>query len=178
MQLSAWLDKTTHQEDASAGQRVSAALRVATLGLVIVGLGLGWLTAAGVFYYDGSHPVNIINFMAVLVGLQLLLLLFTALTILPDKIMRYLPGIQSLRETFSLFSPGRLSQLFSRFLPGRYRIALLSFWGNANRHRALFGRVEKWLILRSGQVFGVAFNLGALAGCLYLVVFSDRKLPQ
>ena len=172
-QLSAWLDKISDHDAPSVGRRVVAALRVGTLLLVVAGLGLGWLTAAGVFYYDGSQPVNIINALAVFVGFQLLLLLFTGLTFLPDNVLQFFPGMRSLRETFSLFSPGRLPRIFSRFLPDHYKTATATFWGEACAHRALYGRVEKWLVLRTGQAFGVAFNLGALAGCLYMVVFSD-----
>lgn len=172
-QLDAWLERISDQHLPSPGSRVAAALRVGTLVLLVVGLLLGWLTAAAVFYYDGSHPVNIIHALAVFVGLQMLLLLVTGLTFLPDQVLRFFPGMRSLREAFSLFSPGRLPRLFSRILPSKYREATRAFLGETSSHHALYGRVEKWLIVRAGQGFGVAFNLGALAGCLYLVVFSD-----
>jgi|GEM_PF-372267 len=172
-QLCAWQERIDEQQTPSVGSRVASALRVGTLVLLIVGLLLGWLTAAAVFYYNGTHPVNIINALAVFVGVQALLLLVTGVSLLPEKGLRFLPGMRSLREAFSLFSPGRLPRLFSRVLPAKYREATRSFLGTTSAHRALYGRVEKWLILRAGQGFGVAFNLGALAGCLYLVVFSD-----
>lgn len=172
-QLCGWLERIGEQQSPSLGSRVASALRVGTLVLLLVGLLLGWLTAAAVFYYDGSHPVNIINALAVFVGAQALLLLVTGISLLPDKGLRFLPGMRSLREAFSCLSPGRLPRLLSRFLPAKYREATRSFLGTTSAHRALYGRVEKWLILRSGQGFGVTFNLGALAGCLYLVVFSD-----
>jgi NAD(P)H-dependent FMN reductase len=172
-QLAAWLERISAQHLQSPGSRVAAALRVGTLVLLVVGLLLGWLTAAAVFYYDGSHPVNIIHALAVFVGLQMLLLLVTSFTFLPDHVLRFLPGMRSLREAFSLLSPGRLPRLFSRILPSKYREATQSFLGRTSGHHALYGWVEKWLIVRAGQGFGVAFNLGALAGCLYLVVFSD-----
>ncbi len=173
LQLSAWLERISEPESPSVGARVVAALRVGTIGLLITGLCLGWLTAAAVFYYRGSHPVNIINVLAVFVGLQLLLLLVSLATFLPEPLLKLLPGMQAAREAFSLFSPGRLPRLFSRFLPARYRDAVASFQGETRAHQALYGRVEKWLLLRAGQGFGVAFNCGALLGCLSLVVFSD-----
>lgn len=172
-QLSAWLERITETQSGSSGSRFSSALRIGVLLLVCLGLLCGSLTAAAVFYYDGSHPVNIINVLAVFVGFQALLLFFTLLTLLPDRLLRYLPLLPALKETFSLFSPGRLLKLFSRFLPASYRQAAATFSGRTVAHRSLYGRVEKWLILRSGQAFGVAFNLGALGGCLYLVIFSD-----
>lgn len=172
-QLCGWLERVGEQPPPSLGSRVAAALRVGTLMLLLVGLLLGWLTAAAVFYYDGSHPVNVINALAVFVAAQALLLLVTGLSFIPDQVLRFLPGMRSLREAFSCVSPGRLPRLLSRVMPARYREATSSFLGTTSAHRALYGRVEKWLILRAGQGFGVAFNLGALAGCLYLVVFSD-----
>lgn len=172
LQLSAWLEQVADHQAPSVGRRVASTLRVGTLVLVVAGLCLGWLAAATVFYYDGSHPVNIINMLAVLVGFQLLLLLFSGLTFLPEKFLRFLPGMRSLQETFSLFSPGRLPRLFLRFLPARYNAAA-ALLGKSSAHLSLYGRVEKWLIIRAGQAFGVAFNLGALAGCLYLITFSD-----
>ena len=172
-QLCAWLEHLGEPQAPSLGSRVAAALRVGTLLLLLIGLVLGWLTAAAVFYYDGSHPVNIIHALAVFVAAQVLLLLVTGVSLLPEPLLRYLPGMRPLREAFSFLSPGRLPRLLSRLMPASYREATRSFLGTANAHRALYGRVEKWLILRAGQGFGVAFNLGALTGCLYLVVFSD-----
>lgn len=172
-QLFAWLDRVRDRNIPSVGRRVSAALRIGTLTLTVTALIFGWLTAATVFYYNGSHPVNIINALAVFVGFQLLLLLVSLLSFLPGKLLQILPGMRSLRETFSLFSPGRLLRLVPRLLPARYKEATASLVGKSNAHRSLYGRVEKWLIVRTGQAFGVAFNLGALAGCLYLVIFSD-----
>jgi len=37
----------------------------------------------------------------------------------------------------------------------------------------LYGSVEKWLVIRLTQRFGLSFNIGALATCLYLITFSD-----
>ncbi len=172
-QLVAWLERITEGDAPTAGSRVASAMHIGTLLLALCGLLVGGLTAAAVFYYDGSHPVNIINALAVFVGFQLLLLLFTCLTFLPDSILRLIPLMRSVKEIFRLFSPGRLLGVFHRFLPARYKDAVSTFTGRTAAHRTLYGRVEKWLIVRAGQVFGVGFNLGALAGCLYLVIFSD-----
>jgi len=40
------------------------------------------------------------------------------------------------------------------------------------RHR-LYSAVERWVLLGLTQRFGLAFNAGALAVCLYLITFSD-----
>jgi hypothetical protein len=172
-QLCGWLDRIRDTHSTATGSRISSALRVGILLLVVSALLFGWLTAATVFYYNGSHPVNIINALAVFVGLQLLLLLITLLAFLPGKFLKFLPGMRALRETFSLFSPGRLLRLIPRLLPAQAKETASVLVGKSSAHRSIYGRVEKWLLVRAGQAFAVAFNLGALAGCLYLVLFSD-----
>ncbi len=172
-QLMAWLERVQVPEEEIPGQRAATALRIGTVILVLAGLILGWLGAAAVFYYDGSRPVNIIHGLAVFVGFQLLLLILLAIALLPEKALGFLPGMQSFQDTLRMLSPGRLQRLVNHWLPVRYRNAVASFFGRSLAHQHLFGAVEKWAVVRSGQAFGVAFNLGALFGCLYLIVFTD-----
>ncbi len=172
-QLLAWLSRVTETAAGNSGSAAVKALRLGSLILVVGGLVLGWFAAAAIFYYDGSKPVNVIHGLAIFVGLQLLLLLLLGVALLPKKVLKLLPGMLSLQESLQLISPGRLQRLLHRRLPERYRNSLASFLGRSFAHRQLFGNLEKWVIIRSGQAFGIAFNLGALAGCLYLIVFTD-----
>ncbi len=172
-QLAAWLERVRRSERDDVGKRAARALGIATVGLVFFGLASGWLAAAAVFYYDGSRPVNVIHVLALFVGFQLLLLLLLAIVLLPEGGRERIPGMASVQEALGMLSPGRLLRFFSRFLPESYRHATASLFGRSSAHHLLFGHVEKWVVVRSGQAFGVAFNLGALAGCLYLVVFTD-----
>ncbi|BCR03851.1 hypothetical protein DESUT3_09200 [Desulfuromonas versatilis] len=172
-QLGDWLDKLRAPGETSPGRSASAALGIGTTLLVLAGLVLGWLSAAAVFHYDGTRPVNIIHVLAVFVGAQALLLALLALSVLPEKLQGLVPGLAALQEALPRLSPGRLQRLIARYLPSRYREAAAALIGRSTAHQSLFGRVQKWIFLRSGQAFGLAFNLGALAGCLYLVVFTD-----
>lgn len=56
------------------GRAVAQSLRTVRAVLVALGALLGWGTAVAVLHYDGREPVNVWNFLLVMVGVQLLLL--------------------------------------------------------------------------------------------------------
>ena len=172
-QVLAWLSRVSRLEGPRLGPSVARALRVGTLLLGLAGLVLGGITAAAVFYYNGQRPVNAIHVLAVFVALQLLLLMFLILTLLPRSFLRWIPGAATVLDTLHLLSPGRLQKLASRYLPEEYRHRAAALLGTSRAHRLLFGRLEKWLVVSSSQFFAVAFNCGALLTCLYLIFFSD-----
>lgn len=169
-QLLAWLDELP--EPPALGRRVALVRRVGNALLTGAGLILGWSTARVLLHYDGTQPVNVIHVLAVFVGLQLLLVLALAVSLLP-RASRWIPGMGTLQETVGVLSPGRLLRLGERFLPQEARRLMAAALGRGGAHQRLFQRVEKWALVTSAQGFGVAFNLGALAGCLYLVASSD-----
>jgi hypothetical protein len=63
--------------------------------------------------------------------------------------------------------------LFERRLSAERRAVLKAARGHLRSSRIVYGNVERWLLVSLAQRFGLAFNLGALATCLYLVAFSD-----
>ncbi len=172
-QVLAWLSLSPGGESPLAGERVRAALRLGNALLVLLGTVLGWLAAAAVFYYDGSRPVNVVHVLAVFVAAQILLLLLLVLTLLPRTLLGRIPGVRGLLETLDLFRPGRLQRLAFRWLPAQYRLKAEALLGASRAHRTLFGRLEKWFITVSSQLFALSFNAGALLGCSYLILFSD-----
>ena len=173
-QLGAWLESVSDAHaHASPGQRYASAHRVGLGLLSIIGLVAGGLAATAVFQYDGTHPVNVIRVLAIFVGLQILLMLLLGLTVLPTGLIRILPGVRTLQESLTLLNPGRLRGMLLRRFPDVSQHGGSDLAGGGRRHCALFGRVEKWAILLTGQVGAVGFNLGALLACLYMIVFSD-----
>jgi hypothetical protein len=172
-QLLGWLQRIREQADYLRGDRVDVVHRLGLLVLGIAGLLSGWGAAAVVLHYDGTHPVNVIHFLAVFVLLQLLTVLFFGIGLLPPGVTRFIPGMRTVQETLGFFSPGRLQRLMTRYLPQSYRDIAASLLGKGRSHQRLFGRVDRWVVAHSSQTFAVLFNLGALASCLYLVVFSD-----
>ncbi|MDW7710528.1 MAG: DUF2868 domain-containing protein [Deferrisomatales bacterium] len=170
-QLLAWLDEV--RKPPEIGRRAAAVQRAAQVLLAAAGFVLGAGALRVLLRYDGTEPVNVIGVLAVFVGLQLALALALGLALLPPVVLRLLPGARALQEALPLLSPGQLLRLTDRFLPAEYRQAAQAALGRAAAHRKLFGRVQKWAVVFAAQGFAVAFNAGALAACLYLIVFSD-----
>ena len=164
----AWLDRV-HASSSSLGQDLDRG--TALVALVLAGLGLlaGCSTAGLVLRYDGTHPVNVMEFLAILVGLQLVALGLTVGLMIPGR--RGLAG--ALQETLSVLSPGRWLRGVGRWLPQAEREALAQVRAEMRSHGLRWARCEKWFGLVWSQHFALAFNLGALAVAGYLVVFTD-----
>ena len=146
----------------TAGARFESALAAFQALLAIAGILLGGSLSLGLLHYSGEHPVNILNALAALVGAQLVLLLFLLLALLPR---RRSPGGGPLHG----FLRAMLRKLVSRAMHDAAPERLRVLEERLDAHRGLL----RWLLLRAAQTFGVAFNLAALAGCLYRIVFSD-----
>lgn len=172
-QLQQWLQVTNQQRPTQAGDTAVKTLRRMALILFVLGLLIGWGAALGIFSYDGTRPVNVVNVLAAFVGVQLLLLLLTAIVALPRNLLQRVPGARPVQDFIGLLSPGRLVGVAARYLPAEHRLSLEAALGRHKASHMAYGQVQKWLILRFSQVVAVAFNLGALGGCLYLVTVSD-----
>lgn len=172
-QILAWLRDVTSESETDQSRRVEAGLRVVGFILTLIGLLIGWGTAAAVFYYDGSHPVNVVHVLAVFVGLQLLLLVLLLVTLCPKSWLSWLPGFSSLQQVLGFFSPGRLQGVIWRLMPQANRQSLEALLGRGKSFQRVFSAVQKWQIARWSQSFALAFNVGAISCCFYLVTFSD-----
>lgn len=173
-QIRYWLWQVMDSKQQSfPGNNAVKTLRLITLTLLFLGAVVGWIAALGVFAYNGAQPVNVVNVLAVFVGLQFLLLLMSVIVALPRNLLRFIPGARSLQDLLSVLSPGRLATAITRFLSPRSRLALEAALGHQKVRHIIYGQVRKWLVLQLSQVFAVAFNVGALMCCLYLVTISD-----
>lgn len=171
--VEAWLDRMRSGGGLSAGERAVRAQRAVRVVLVGIGLAMGGSTALAVFAYDGTRPVNVVQVLAVFVGLQALTLVATGLLALPASWRRRVPGLSAIQDVLSLASPGRWQPLLRRVLPPAERDALDRAVGLARRHQRLYGDVQKWALLVGSQGFAVAFNVAAIATLVALVTFSD-----
>ncbi len=140
----------------TAGAKFEAAVGAFQTLLAIAGILLGASLSLGLLHYSGEHPVNVLNALAALVGTQLVLLLFLLLALIPK------------RRSHG-FLRALLRKLVSRAMHDAAPERLRVLEERLDAHRGLL----RWLLVRAAQTFGVAFNLAALAGCLYRVVFSD-----
>jgi len=171
--LLAWLDVLRRTEGHLPGRALGAIYRLQIVILVLLGLVVGWVTAAAVYSYDGSRPVNVVQVLAVFVAAQLLLLVPLGVVMLPRRLTRLVPGFTAIQESLAWLSPGQLIRLLARWLPEGIRQPLNGAARSGSPYGRQLGGVQKWAVLFPAQAFAIAFNLGALAGCLYLITFSD-----
>jgi Protein of unknown function (DUF2868) len=168
--LRRWLDVRRDAEPGQLfpGQTIAGALRGIRAALVVAGVVLGWSAATALLHYTGAEPVNVWDFLLALVGLQLLLFaLLLASFFLPLAALGR-PVVGLVRGIFAAVYP----RIAARALPGG-GAEWTALWHRLRSRRSLYRRVEPWILLGLTQAFGVAFNVGALLGCLRLIVFSD-----
>ena len=164
------IQKQAGQE--SAGERIVGVYHALGWMLVFLGLSSGVGTAATVLAYDGTRPVNVVHFLAIFVGLQLILLVLFALSSTLWRLRDRLPAIEGLYGLLRL-AVVALGRLFERRLSAERRSTLKAARGRLAASHGVYGEAERWLLVSLAQRFGLSFNLGALATCLYLVSFSD-----
>jgi hypothetical protein len=171
--LLGWLD-ALRARDRSAlfpGQAVAGALRALRALLVLAGLVLGWGAGTAVLSYGGGHPVNVWDFLLVFVGLQVLLLALLVASFLLPLAALGAPALGLFRSALGALYPWLAAR---GVRPGGDRAQeWKALWHRVRTRRSLYHDVEPWLLLSLTQAFGVAFNVGALAAILRLVVFTD-----
>lgn len=172
--LTQWLDALRSRYLAPRlGQRVALGQRLLSYLLVVLGLGSGWGTAELLLRFgQGTAPVNVGGYLAVVVFGQLL-------------VVAVLLASLALRGLLSSVTAGRDVARLLRYLAGKLEPTLRSarLGDDAERLHAaylrartrvdLYGDLERASLLLLGQWFGVAFNLGLLACCGQLILFSD-----
>jgi hypothetical protein len=167
--LRGWLRALGATGPGSVGRRVQSFYRIVGWGAALASLTGGAGTAAALLRFDGRDPVNIVNFLAVLVGLQLLLLVVSVLAMLPapwrGRAVR-LSGLQEMVRDLGYRRAGLMSSLQRHAVVGSKGAAAL---GRLAALHGVYAGVERWSLTVITQRAAVAFNIGALAVCLYLV---------
>ncbi|HEX7037955.1 MAG TPA: DUF2868 domain-containing protein [Pseudomonadales bacterium] len=147
---------------ATLGQRVAAARRLASGALTVVGLLLGAGVAGVAFGYDGRYPVNLFTLLGVLVGLPFVMLVFTLLLI-PGR----MPGLGALQAVAAGMNVGRwMGAWIDRFLGADLFAPGMLGTGSA----AAFSR---WQLVVFSQCLALGFFAGAVAVALLRVTFTD-----
>ncbi len=150
----AWLDALGTGR-AGAGPRAVRVLAwtawILTFACGLLGIGAASATLA----YDGRQPVNVFGFLVVLVAPQMLLLL--------AMLVALLRGGRSVAARLLAFVAR------SRWLRGDTAAGA----GLVAARLQLHAAAERWQLFLLTQRAAVAFNLGALGICLYLVAFTD-----
>jgi hypothetical protein len=162
----AWWRSVARDADAGFGARLDRLRAVITAAIAVVGGLLGFTVALAAFAYDGSQPVNVVRLLALLVGVQLVLLVFTLL-LLPGRV----PGFRHVQDLLTTLSPGAWAAgVFSKLAHAPPEIVRVF---DLQAPRAAAARFAKWQMLYWSQTAAVAFNVVALVTALMLVTFSD-----
>jgi len=158
---------------ATSGEQLATGRSWLSTVLVILGLFLGWLSAAALLRYSDVQPINILWLILVYVIAQLALVAIFVVALIPASIARKLPMLGALTSFIEAVSPGRAGIALVRLLPQRHRQSLERLIGSSQRRAHLFGGVTRWIVLCWSQIFSLSFVLGAIACTLSLIVFTN-----
>ncbi|BFM09326.1 DUF2868 domain-containing protein [Halioxenophilus aromaticivorans] len=173
----AWLAQRVNQSPLAvdAGALFNRAYGGTLWMLLLIGFFMGAAMSYGALYYDGTVPVNVAIFLALLVLPQLLMLVLLVLSVL----LSLLAG----RWFSAWYRPA--AKLMQTLLAASWR-RLVARPGGAQQDQqqlqqellqqtlGLHGPLFANRALRLFQVVGVAFNLGALACFVLLLAVTDR----
>ena len=175
--ISAWLAALRERDESPAiGPRLARGLRWTERLLLVAGLLAGWATATGLLTFsDGGPPVNVGNFLLVVVAGQLALLALFLVGLPVSRAFPSAPLFGDVRGVVRWMATGlgRLGQRAAAELPPDQRHRLERVRGRLRSRASLYGPVERWTLIGVTQTAAVAFNLGILAGCFRLIVLSD-----
>lgn len=156
-----WRKISSEASDGSSiGTRVAVLTRAAMVVLGLLGLALGAGLGSVAFAYDGTHPVNVLALLGLLVGLPFLLVVLTLIYLLPGRV----PGLGGLRDAVAAMNPGRWAGAWLD------RVAGLDLYAGFGR---VGGRFARWQLLVFSQWFAVGYFLGVLLAGLVLVAVTD-----
>jgi len=125
--------------------------------LLVVGFVVGVLTMSGVLFASKQQPVNILLFLALFVGVQLLLVIISVVS-------AFFPFDQDrLASPLTFLNPAGL--LLKRSLK---HLSSTMPWES-------IPQLTRFAIMRWSQVLGVAFNLALLGTLLVVLAISDRS---
>jgi hypothetical protein len=172
--LGAWLEALRARFGVpQLGERIESAQRVLSYLLAIFGLSLGWGVAEVLLHYEqGGAPVNVGHFVLVLVLGQLATLALLALSTLLRRVFARLPVVGDVGRVLR-FLTTRLSKLLGEDAASEALRGQRAAYQRARTRHGLYRELERYALLSQSQLFALAFNIGALACCVRLVLLSD-----
>jgi hypothetical protein len=171
-QINAWLQQVARADTRKLAQQVAYARSLVALIVILAGLVVGNGTAAIVFYYDGTRPINVLPVLSVFVLLPIVCLFFLGIRAVLGQLLLLLFGRSGWPQ---LLSPGfaALLALLQRLLPQQYRLTILLTIGRGSAHYRLYGRLHRWFLLTGSQLFALSFTLSAIAWFVFRLSTTD-----
>lgn len=146
--------KTKHQEYESPQHiELTISFWMSTLGILA-----GIITMTGLLLVENQGPVNVLVFLTLFLGSQVLLIFITLMLVLTPR-----SGARQAYLPFENINPARI--LFDR---AARRLSKGIRW-------EYFSELSRIALLRWGQVFGVAFNCGGVIALVIILLFTDRS---
>jgi hypothetical protein len=171
-QINAWLQQVAGEDTRKLAQQVAYARCVLALMVILAGLVIGNGTAAIVFYYDGTRPINVLPVLSVFVLLPIVFLLFLGMRAVLGRLLVLLFGRTGWPQSLSLWFAALLA-LIQRLLPQHYRETILLTIGRGSAHYRLYGRLHRWFLLTGSQLFALSFTLSAIAWFVFRLSTTD-----
>jgi hypothetical protein len=147
--------------------------------LAFLGVIAGGTVASALLSYDGQQPVNVMWYLFILVGLQLLLAAITTLFWLFHHTAPIRHGLQDIFLLIQLGQPIWLkfvnwiqNQRLQR-LSRQSTTPIQSQLATVQAHKVLYGAASYMAILIPIQILGLGFNGGAIGMTLLIEGFSD-----
>ena len=172
VQINAWLQQVARDDARKLAQQVEHARRLISLIVMLAGLVVGNGTAALVFYYDGTQPINVLPVLSVFVLLPIVFLCFLCMREVLVKLVPLLLGRTGLPQSLSLWSAWLIAAI-QRLLPQQYREAMQLTIGRSSAHYRLYGRLHRWMLLTWSQLFTIGFLLSAIAWFVFRLSTTD-----
>jgi uncharacterized membrane protein len=148
------------------GARLDRGRRLVGAILAVAGLiaGSGFATVA--LRYDGTTPVNVVSALAILLGVQSVMLVLTLVMLMPGRF-----GLAAVQRSLLSLDPAVFAAALYRRLHALPESVGRLFAWHAGRSAA--NRFAKWQLLAWSQTAAIAFNVGLLATAFALVAATD-----
>lgn len=162
----AWLQVARRTQPELPGAQIARGLAAAGWLLGAFGFLCGWWSARTLLAYDGTAPVNVMHYVAVMFAVQIVLLGLLVWFAVRSR-RAAAPGVAHQGIAWLAgFIAGKLSGRGAEM-----RDALRTLH---SRH-GIYAAVERWTLFALAQRFGFAFNLGAVGAAWFTVAFSDLQ---
>ncbi len=154
--LRSWLDAHRHLITGETAERIGSYLYWITLVLMVIAFVFGLLSGIALLHYNGSEPVNVVYFMAMVIAMPMLTMILALLSMLRanrrESTLIHLSPAYWMERFLALFSQKAQKEI------NQIKINPL---------------LANWIIIRRSQWIALSFSLGLFVALIGMVVTKD-----
>jgi len=154
--LRLWLDAHRHLITGEKAAHIGSYLYWITLVLMVIAFVFGLLSGIALLHYNGSEPVNVVYFMAMVILMPLLTMILALL---------------------SMMRANRRQSTLIHLSPAYWMERLLAFFSKKTQDEINQIKINpllaNWIIIRRSQWIALSFSLGLLVALIGMVVTKD-----